>query len=435
MNYKETIEYLYNSTPMFQKIGSKAYKEGLQNTYDLDAYFNHPHQNYKTIHIGGTNGKGSTSHSLASILQHSGYKVGLYTSPHLLDFRERIRVNGNPISEGFVIDFINNNKSFLEPLYPSFFELTTAMAFKYFEAEQVDVAVIEVGLGGRLDCTNIIQPDLSIITNIGLDHTQLLGNTLAQVAKEKAGIIKANTPVIIGETHIETASVFKEKAKELNAPILFAEDNPQVTLKGTKPAKQGGWIYDSLFPKDLYGEMAGIYQIKNTNTLLYAIEKLKELNYSISEQNIRDGFATVSKTTGLLGRWQKLAVQPTVICDTGHNVEGITEIVKQLKITPHKQLHIIFGMVNDKDILGVLHILPKEAIYYFTKPQIDRAVNEEELNQLAKEVGLNGTSYSSIEIALDEAKKQSEKEDLIFIGGSSFMVADLLSLLQAKKMQ
>ncbi len=433
MNYKETIEYLYNSAPMFQRIGSKAYKEGLQNTYDLDSHFNHPHRSYQTIHIGGTNGKGSTSHTLASILQQSGYKVGLYTSPHLLDFRERMRVNGVPIAEDFVIDFIQNNKSFFEPLYPSFFELTTAMAFNYFRAEQVDVAVIEVGLGGRLDCTNIIEPDLSIITNIGLDHTQFLGNTLAQVAKEKAGIIKPNTPVIIGETHIETAPVFKEKAKEQNAPIFFAEEKAYVTLAGTKPAEQGGWIYDSKYPKDLYGEMAGIYQIKNTNTLLHAIEQLNGLNYNLSEQNIRDGFAAVSQTTGLLGRWQKIASSPTIICDTGHNVEGITEIVKQLKVTPHKQLHMVFGMVNDKDISGVLHILPKEATYYFTKPLIDRALNEDDLNKLASKAGLKGKAYRSVELALKAAKEKSEKDDLIFIGGSSFMVADLLSLLQEKK--
>ncbi|NMA74337.1 MAG: bifunctional folylpolyglutamate synthase/dihydrofolate synthase [Bacteroidales bacterium] len=431
MNYKETIDYLYKSAPMFQKIGGKAYKEGLYNTHALDEFFDHPHTQYKTIHIAGTNGKGSCSHTLASILQQSGYKVGLFTSPHMLDFRERIRINGVPVSEDFIVDFVKNYRHFFEPLSPSFFELTTAMAFYFFKQEKVDVAVIEVGLGGRLDCTNIIQPDLSIITNIGLDHTQFLGDTLAKIAHEKAGIIKKDTPVIIGESLSDTEPVFKEKAKKENAPILFADKTPYVTLEGTELAEEGGWIYDCEYPKQLYGELAGIYQIKNTNTILHALEELNKIGYSISEQDIRKGFATVSKTTGLQGRWQKVASNPTIICDSGHNVEGITEVVKQLQNTPHHQLHIIIGMVNDKDITGVLQLLPKNAIYYFTKPQIERGLNENELKLKGNSIALKGEAYPSVEIALNKARMDSKENDLIFVGGSSFMVADLLALIQS----
>lgn len=433
MNYKETIDYLYKSTPMFQKIGGKAYKEGLYNTHVLDDFFNHPHTYYKTIHVAGTNGKGSCSHTLASILQQNGHKVGLFTSPHMLDFRERIRIDGIPVPEDFIVDFVRNHKYFFEPLSPSFFELTTAMAFYFFKQEKVDVAVIEVGLGGRLDCTNIIQPDLSIITNIGLDHTQFLGDTLAKIAYEKAGIIKENTPVIIGESLPDTEPVFKEKAKKENAPILFADRSPYVTPEGTKQATEGGWIYDCIYPDQLYGELAGIYQIKNTNTILHVLEELNKIGYSISEQSIRKGFATVSETTGLQGRWQKITSNPTLICDTGHNVEGITEVVKQLRNTPHHQLHIIFGVVNDKDITGILQLLPKNAIYYFTKPQIERALDEKELKQKANAVALKGESYPSVELALNKARADSLESDLIFVGGSSFMVADLLTLIKSRK--
>ena len=430
MNYKETIDYLYKSTPMFQKIGGKAYKEGLDNIYALDQFFKHPHTYYKTIHIAGTNGKGSCSHTLAAILQQNGYKVGLFTSPHMLDFRERIRINGIPVPEDSIVDFVRKYRSFFEPLSPSFFELTTAMAFYFFKQENVDVAVIEVGMGGRLDSTNIIHPDLTLITNIGLDHTQFLGSTLAEIAYEKAGIIKKDTPVVIGESLPETEPVFKEKASKEKAPILFADKSPYVTLKGTKPAKEGGWIYDCKYPPKLYGELAGIYQIKNTNTILHALEELNKMNYSITEESIRKGFALVSKTTGLQGRWQKVASRPTIICDSGHNVEGITQVVKQLQNTPHHQLHIVLGLVKDKDITGVLQLLPKEAIYYFTKPQLERALDEKELKQKGNAQALKGEAYPSVELALNEARLNSKENDLIFVGGSSFMVADLLALIK-----
>lgn len=435
MNYEKTINYLYNSTPMFQKIGGKAYKEGLYNTKALDKHFNHPHKSYKTIHVAGTNGKGSCSHTLASVLQQCGYKVGLYTSPHLLDFRERIRVNGTPIAEEYVVNFVLSNKSFFEPLHPSFFELTTAMAFCYFKDQKVDVAVVEVGLGGRLDCTNSIQPVLSIITNIGLDHTQFLGNTLAQVANEKAGIIKLNTPVIIGETHIETRPVFETKAKELNAPIVFSQDTPYVSIENSALTNEGGWDYSISYNGHsikLLGELGGLYQLKNTNTILHALERLHKLGYHITEDAIHKGFATISRSTGLQGRWQKIASSPAIICDTGHNVNGITDVVRQLKITPHHHLHIVFGMVNDKDINGVLKLLPKEATYYFTKPQISRALDEKEIQRKANQLGLKGNAYRTVETALMDAKKNSTPNDLIFVGGSSFMVADLLSLSTIK---
>lgn len=426
MNYKETITYLFNSAPLFQQIGSGAYKEGLQNTLALDEHFGHPHKQFKTIHIAGTNGKGSCSHTLAAILQDAGYKVGLYTSPHLVDFRERIRVNGEPVSTDYVVDFVAKEKSFFEPLHPSFFELATAMAFKYFAEKKVDVAVIEVGLGGRLDCTNIIRPDLCIITNISLDHIQFLGNTLEKIAKEKAGIIKKDIPVIIGETTPETKPVFISKAAEVNAPILFAEEE-HLLISGTS-GNNGGFIYETQNLKNLEGELGGLCQLKNTNTLLSAINILNKLGYKLEESHIRDGFAHVCELTGLKGRWQTLQKEPTIICDTGHNVGGIQYISEQLKKQKYKTLRIVMGMVNDKDIRGALALMPREAIYYFTKASVQRALPENELATLAAKAGLKGHSYPSVELALDSAKKDSEKDDFIFVGGSTFIVADLLRI-------
>lgn len=426
MNYQDTLKYLYESAPMFQQIGSQAYKEGLENTLVLDEYFEHPHTQYQTIHIAGTNGKGSCSHTLAAILQEAGYKVGLYTSPHLVDFRERIRINGVPISEKYVIEFVDKHHSFFEPLYPSFFELTTAMAFRYFADEKIDVAIIEVGLGGRLDCTNIITPDLSIITNISLDHMQFLGNTLAKIASEKAGIIKKGIPVVIGETTLETKPVFQQKAQEVKAPISFAEEEQQVT--DSKRVKNSlGIIYETQEYPNLQGELAGNYQIKNTNTILSALRQLKRLHYQINEQAVRNGFANVTKLTGLMGRWQKLQNTPTIICDTGHNVAGISYIVEQLQQQTYKHLHVVIGMVNDKDVRGVLSLLPQKATYYFTKASVKRALPETDLQLLAKELGLEGDVYPTVEIAVQAAQKKSLPEDLIFVGGSSFIVADLLA--------
>lgn len=409
MDYQHTLEYLYNSVPMFQQVGSSAYKEGLENTLALDEHFGHPHRNFRTIHVAGTNGKGSCSHTLAAILQEAGYRTGLYTSPHLVDFRERIRVNGQPIPEEYVIRFVEEERSFFEPLSPSFFELTTAIAFRYFADQKVDVAIIEVGLGGRLDCTNIIRPDLCIITNISFDHTQFLGSTLAQIASEKAGIIKQGIPVVIGETTPETRPVFAEKAQAVQAPICFAEDHV--------PEEYSDMDY----------ELKGLYQEKNRRTLLTALPLLKKAGYHLSEQAIRNGFAHVCELTGLMGRWQKLQDAPTLICDTGHNVGGITYIAEQLKQQTYRKLHIVMGMVNDKDIRGVLALLPRDADYYFTKASVKRALPEAELARLANAAGLQGECSPDVPTAVRAAQEKSLPEDFIFVGGSSFIVADLLA--------
>ncbi len=409
MNYQDTLEYLYNSAPMFQQVGGAAYKEGLENTLTLDAHFGHPHRRYRTIHVAGTNGKGSCSHTLAAVLQEAGYKVGLYTSPHLVDFRERIRVNGVPVPEEYVIRFVEEERSFFEPLHPSFFELTTAMAFRYFADERVDVAVVEVGLGGRLDCTNIIRPDLCVITNISFDHVQFLGNTLEKIAREKAGIIKRGVPVVIGETTPETRPVFEAKAKETDAPIYFAEDCDRED-----------------YP-DIEFELKGLYQKKNKQTLLTALPLLKEAGYHIDEQAVRSGFAHVTSLTGLMGRWQKLQNSPTLVCDTGHNVGGIRYIVEQLKEEKYRRLHIVMGMVNDKDVRGVLGLMPKKAVYYFTQASVKRAMPAGRLKELGLEAGLRGECYADVPAAVRAAQKESLPEDFIFVGGSSFIVADLLA--------
>ena len=409
MNYKDTLDYLYNSAPLFQQIGAGAYKEGLENTWALDEHFGHPHRSFRSIHIAGTNGKGSCSHTLAAILQEAGYKVGLYTSPHLIDFRERLRVNGQPVPEAYVIRFVEEERAFFEPLHPSFFELTTAMAFRYFAEEKVDVAVVEVGLGGRLDCTNIIRPDLCIITNISLDHVQFLGDTLEKIAGEKAGIIKPGIPVVIGETTPETRPVFQKKAEEVGASIHFAEEE----VKEVHP----DWEY----------ELKGLYQEKNRRTLWAALPLLQEGGYQISESDIQAGFAHVVELTGLMGRWQKLQEHPTVVCDTGHNVGGIQYIAEQLRRQVFRRLHIVIGMVNDKDVRGVLALLPREATYYFTQASVKRALPAGQLARLAAEAGLQGTCYPDVPSAVRAAQKESLPEDFIFVGGSSFIVADLLA--------
>ena len=427
MTYQETIDYLFNSTPLFQNVGKDAYKEGLENTHLLDEHFGHPHRQFKTIHVAGTNGKGSCSHTLAAILQSAGYKVGLYTSPHLVDFRERIRINGTTVSEAYVIDFVENHRAFFEPLHPSFFELTTAMAFNYFAEQQVDVAVIEVGLGGRLDCTNIIRPDLCVITNISFDHVQFLGDTLAKIASEKAGIIKEGIPVVIGETTPETKPVFAEKAIQVNAPIHFAEEE-QFLLESSLN-EQGNRIYQTKEYADLEGELGGLCQIKNTNTLLSAIRILQDSGYNINDTHVREGFAHVCSLTGLMGRWQKILETPVAFCDTGHNKAGIQYIVEQLSRQTYRQLHIVMGMVNDKDISGVLAMLPKDAIYYFTKASVSRALNENEVKRLAGEAGLEGNTYPSVKDAFEAAQASAHPDDFIFVGGSTFIVADLLSIL------
>lgn len=428
MNYQETLHYLFTSTPLFQHVGKDAYKEGLENTHALDAYFGHPHRTFHTIHVAGTNGKGSCSHTLAAILQRAGYRTGLYTSPHLVDFRERIRVNGEPVPESYVVDFVEKHRHFFEPLHPSFFELTTAMAFRYFADSQVDVAVIEVGLGGRLDCTNIIRPDLCVITNISFDHIQFLGDTLEKIAAEKAGIIKSDIPVVVGETTAETKSVFLRKAQEVGAPIIFAEEE-HLLLSHTRTS-DGQYLYQTVDYADLKGELGGLCQLKNTNTLLSAIRQLKVRGYALTDEAVREGFAGVCELTGLMGRWQKVGSCPTVICDTGHNVGGISYIVEQLALQTYDRLHIVMGMVNDKDISGVLAMLPRKASYYFTQASVQRALPAGRVKELANKFGLEGEAYPDVSSALAAAKAAATDKDLIFVGGSSFIVADLLSSMK-----
>ena len=417
-SYLETIQYLYNAAPAFEKVGASAYKEGLANTETLDEHFCHPHRQYKTIHIAGTNGKGSCSHTLAAILQSQGYKVGLYTSPHLIDFRERIRVNGVCIPEERVVRWVEEEKDFFEPLSPSFFELTTALAFLYFAEQKVDIAVIEVGLGGRLDCTNIISPMLSVITNISFDHTQFLGDTLAKIAAEKGGIIKSGIPCLIGEANAETRPVFERIAGDKGSEIWFAEDNPTEA--------------------DIDFELKGAYQTKNRNTILYAVQLLRK-QMEISDAAVEKGFANVCELTGLMGRWQTLSEKPKTICDTGHNLAGweylapqITNTFKALAAATEgkAKLRIVFGMVDDKDINAVLNLLPKDAEYYFCQASTHRAIAAERVAELAKSKGFDGKTFISVADAYKSAMSDSADEDLIFIGGSSYVVADLLTFLK-----
>ena len=427
MNYKETINYLYNQLPVYQKVGGVAYKEGLDNSLALDEYFSHPHRKYKTIHVAGTNGKGSTSHLLAAILQQSGYKVGLYTSPHLVDFRERIRVNGNKISEQYVVDFVENHREEFEPIEPSFFELTMMMAFLYFADMKVDVAIIEVGLGGRLDSTNIIMPDLSIITNISFDHTQFLGDTLGKIAAEKAGIIKKDIPVVVGEAEGEVRNVFEATASRVGAPVIFAEDENMIH-SSLKTAS--GWLFDTKYYLQVKGELSGYAQKKNAVTVFCAVKELQKLGYEIPSKAIYNGFAYVTKLTGLMGRWQVIREQhPKIVCDTGHNAAGMEYIADQLAHEKYKTLHIVLGMVNDKDISSVLAFLPKKAVYYFTKASIPRALGEMDLEILAQKNGLTGYAYPTVKEAIKAAIDRATSDDFIFIGGSNFVVADALEAI------
>ena len=424
MNYLETVNYLFNIAPVFEHIGASAYKEGLDNTYLLDEHFGHPHRKFKSIHIAGTNGKGSCSHTLAAILQNDGYKVGLYTSPHIMDFRERIKINGECISKEYVIEFVNQEKNLFEKIHPSFFEVTTALAFKYFAEQHVDYAIIEVGLGGRLDCTNIITPILSIITNISFDHTTFLGNTLEKIAKEKAGIIKQNIPVIIGETTNETKPVFKTCAESMNAEIIYADENDEIISFTMN--EDGGITYNTRSFGIIQGELGGLYQKKNTNTILHAVRFLYNQHIIKNTGSINNGFYNVCKLTGLIGRWQKIGSNPSVICDTGHNVGGWTYISRQLQLQKYNKLHIVFGMVNDKDVDGVMCLLPKNAHYYFTKPQSKRAIPEKDIQRKAMTHGLAGDCYNDVPSAYTAAKKMATPDDMIFIGGSSYIVSDLL---------
>lgn len=427
MTYEQTIHYLYTRAPLFQNVGAGAYKEGLSNTHLLDAHFDHPHRRFKTIHVGGTNGKGSCSHTLAAILQEAGYKVGLYTSPHLLDFRERIRANGVMIPQQRVVDFVQTERHFFEPLQPSFFELTTALAFLYFAEQNVDVAIVEVGLGGRLDCTNIITPELSIITNISCDHVQLLGNTLAQIASEKAGIIKQGVPVVIGETHAETRNVFVAKAEEVGAPIVFAEDTPEVLSADF--STNGGVDYQTASFGQVHGELGGAYQPKNMNTVLTAVRMLQQAGFHIVQTHVTVGCAQVCSLTGLQGRWQQVGDAPRIYCDTGHNVGGFRYIVQQLAMQRCRRLRIVMGMVNDKDVESVLQLLPKEASYYFCQASVKRSLGSDEVASLAQRHGLCGKVYPTVSEAFEAAKADASIDDFIFVGGSTYVVADLFQHL------
>lgn len=425
MNYQETVNYLFNATPVFEHVGASAYKEGLYNTKMLDEHFDHPHRKFKTIHVAGTNGKGSCSHSLAAVLQSEGYKVGLYTSPHLVDFRERIRVNGVCISEQYVVDFVEQEREFFEPLHPSFFELTTALAFKYFAEQEVDYAVIEVGLGGRLDCTNIITPVLSVITNISFDHTQFLGNTLALIAKEKAGIIKENVPVVVGEYTDETKAVFEQVAKEKHTTIDFAQNTDEIVSMSPRNERV---VYQTRHWGCIQSELAGSYQSKNMNTILHAASHLMKQGI-VNQENVADGLAHVCSYTGLQGRWQQVSSNPTVICDTGHNVGAWQYLGPQLNKVKCRTLRIVFGMVDDKDIDQVLTMMPSNAVFYFTRAQSKRAIPENIVKAKASKLGLHGNGYDTVGEAYEAALRESHEDDFIFVGGSSYVVADFLTFI------
>ncbi|PZD77154.1 folylpolyglutamate synthase/dihydrofolate synthase family protein [Mesonia sp. K7] len=405
MNYQETVNWMFNQLPMFQRDGQSAYKKDLTNILAFSKVLDYPEQRFKSIHVAGTNGKGSTSHMLASILQEAGYKVGLYTSPHLKSFTERIKINGKEIRESNVVTFIEKHKDFLEKEKLSFFEMTVGMAFDYFAQEKVDIAVIEVGLGGRLDSTNIVTPEVSVITNIGFDHTQFLGDTYASIATEKAGIIKKDVPVVIGESHVETKKVFLAKTKLKEAPIYFAEKN---TFKD--------------YPSDLKGS----YQKKNIKTVLTTIEVLKTNNWVISEESIQNGIQKTIKNTGLRGRWDVLGERPLTITDTAHNREGLKLVIEQLSSLKKERLHIVLGVVNDKDLDIILPLFPSDAQYYFCRPHIPRGLSEVILQDKALVYGLKGSVYSSVNEALLEAKNQAQEKDIIFIGGSTFTVAEII---------
>jgi len=430
MSYQETLDFLFNSLPMYQRQGKAAYKANLDNTHGLDAATGHPHRSFPCIHIAGTNGKGSVSHMLASVLQKSGLKTGLYTSPHLLDFRERIRINGKPIPEEEVVGFVDRHQDIIEEISPSFFEMTVAMAFEHFNRQIVDVAVIETGLGGRLDSTNIISPVISIITNISLDHTEFLGDDLPSIAREKGGIIKPGVPLVLGRTEEAYEKVLLDIASELKASVTRA-DQTYTPLFHTL-SQEGSMILRiktlaSGATESYTCDLTGLYQQENLITALSAIRKLQEMGWSIPQKAIEKGLASVSVQTGIMGRWQNIGSNPRSICDTAHNREGIAAVVEQLKQVPHKELHMVWGMVSDKDLDSILPLLPKHASYYFTPSSVPRSMDARELYRAAASFGLDGSAYSSVEEAYRAAQQSAGPDDMIFTGGSTFVVADLLS--------
>ena len=405
MNYQDTVNWMFSQLPMYQNKGKSAYKEDLSNTILLAKHLKNPENKFKSVHVAGTNGKGSTSHMIASILQEAGYKVGLYTSPHLKDFRERIKINGKIISKQFVIQFIKRNKSFFEAHALSFFEMTVGLAFDYFAKQNIDIAIIEVGLGGRLDSTNIVIPEVSVITNIGLDHTQFLGNTIQEIANEKAGIIKPSIPVVIGETQKEISSIFIDIAKTQKSSIHFA---------------------DQLVKDNFESDLKGDYQKYNIKTTVQTIVEIRQKEFVVSKKNIQNGLLSVIGNTGLYGRWQILQYNPKVICDTAHNKEGLTLIMQQLKEESYNNLHIVLGVVNDKNLETIINLFPKEATYYFCKPNILRGLDETVLMDNFTEKGYKGEVYSSVAEALENAKNNAGKDDLIYVGGSTFVVAEII---------
>jgi len=429
MTYKETVDYLFSLLPAYHRVGKPAYKGNLDNTLELDRSFNHPHRKFRTVHVAGTNGKGSVSHMTASVLQEAGFRTGLYTSPHLKDFRERIKVDGVMIEEEEVIRFVEQHDALMRRVKPSFFELTVAMAFDYFARMSVDVAVIEVGMGGRLDSTNIITPELSVITNIGHDHMEFLGNTLAAVAGEKAGIIKEGVPVVIGETQAETAEVFRQKAATANAPLVFADRRFICRLGKTFPNSlmrqftlEG--LEDGITMK---GEtpLGGLAQQKNIQTAAAVVEALSS-GFGLTREHFLRGVAAVVTNTGLHGRWQVLSKSPLTVCDTGHNREGLEYVMRQIQATRKQQLHIVIGFVNDKDLGSVLPLFPRDARYYFTRASVPRALDEKLLMTEAGRYGLSGSAYASVPEAVEAARTAAGPRDMIFIGGSTFVVADAL---------
>ena len=434
MTYEETTQYLFKQTANYEQQGKAGYKDGLQNSLALDEHYSHPHHQFKSIHVAGTNGKGSCSHMLAAILQSAGYRVGLYTSPHLVDFCERIRINGKPIMQKYVTEFVEKDRSFFESIGASFFEITTAMAFKYFADNNVDIAVVEVGLGGRLDSTNIITPLVSVITNISLDHTDMLGSTLEQIAIEKAGIIKKGVPVIVGETTPETKPVFEAVAHEVEAPIVFAEEHAEIV--SCEQRLEGGYRYTTHHLGTIDCELEGIYQPKNMSTILPVLLELVKGGYlsgsneprflTIINQEMNEALTNVCKLTGLAGRWQTIRENPTVVCDTGHNVGGWEYLGQQLASVVCNQMRIVFGMLEDKDVYGVMSKLPKDAVYYFCRPDTERALPEQSLQVIGQQIGLQGNTYHSVNEAYEAAIAASAEDDFIFVGGSNYVVSEVL---------
>lgn len=430
MTYTETVEYLYSRLPMFQRIGPAAYKADLSNTIALCKALDNPQESFKSVHIAGTNGKGSTSHLLAAVLQAAGYRVGLYTSPHLKDFRERIRVNGKMIAKEEVVSFVQQYKMEFEKIDLSFFEWTVGLAFHFFREKKVDIAVVETGLGGRLDSTNVVLPEVSVITNISYDHMNLLGNTLEKIAREKAGIIKRDVPVIIGESQPEISHVFVQRASSQRAPILFADKVFSVRKWDVSDVPAPHVVADlggrAGYRVTVRSSLIGDYQKKNFVTVIAVLEELRRLGWNVDELAMRKGFRDVAETTGLMGRWQTIGKNPVVVADTGHNEGGIREIITQLKHTSYKKLHMVIGVVNDKDPAKILSMLPKNATYYFCSFNLPRAMSAEELQVAAGEFKLKGAAFPTVQKALKAAKDQASRNDLIFVGGSTFVVAEAL---------